>query len=439
MQGSREAAGVARADLVVIGAGIIGCAVAAAAADEGLDTIVVDRLGGPGFGSTSASAGIVRVHATDPASCAIAEESLYSWQDWRAAAEVPSGELAAEFVRSGTLILDADSEFAQAVRATMTAVGVEHQIVDTDDLRAGWPDLDLSRHGGPREPDDERFWADPTEEIDSGVHTPASGYVADCLLATRNLADLARSRGVRWCLGHEVVEVMRHRDRVRGVRLADGGRVEGPAVVNAAGPASGVVNGLAGVGADATVRTRPVRQELHHLPLPDGLALGQRAAHVVDGDLGTNFRTEGAALLVGSQDAAIDPADVLADPDDFDPRPTLSRWERSTLRLARRIPALTIPRRPSGVAGVYDVSDDWLPIYDRTELDGFYLAMGSSGHQFKAAPVIGPMMAALVRRGLEGTDQDVSPLQHRLPHSGRVVDTGVFSRRRAPGRKGQRG
>ena len=30
---------------------------------------------------------------------------------------------------------------------------------------------------------------------------------------------------------------------------------------------------------------------------------------------------------------------------------------------------------------MYDVSDDWIPIYDRTDLDGFYVAIGTSGNQ----------------------------------------------------------
>ena len=44
----------------------------------------------------------------------------------------------------------------------------------------------------------------------------------------------------------------------------------------------------------------------------------------------------------------------------------------------------------------YDRSDDWIPIYDRTDLDGFYVAIGTSGNQFKNAGVAGFMMAELI-------------------------------------------
>ena len=45
-----------------------------------------------------------------------------------------------------------------------------------------------------------------------------------------------------------------------------------------------------------------------------------------------------------------------------------------------------------GVVALYDVSDDWIPIYDKSSLPGFYMAVGTSGNQFKNAPVAGMMM-----------------------------------------------
>ena len=40
------------------------------------------------------------------------------------------------------------------------------------------------------------------------------------------------------------------------------------------------------------------------------------------------------------------------------------------LRLARRLPEFGVPPRPVGLAALYDASDDWVPIYDRSSLDG---------------------------------------------------------------------
>jgi hypothetical protein len=45
-------------------------------------------------------------------------------------------------------------------------------------------------------------------------------------------------------------------------------------------------------------------------------------------------------------------------------------YEAQVTRLARRLPDLPVATRPSGIAGVYDVTDDWIPVYDCTSLAG---------------------------------------------------------------------
>ena len=68
------------------------------------------------------------------------------------------------------------------------------------------------------------------------------------------------------------------------------------------------------------------------------------------------------------------------------------------LRLARRLPEFGVPPKPVGLAALYDASDDWVPIYDRSSLAGFFMACGTSGNQFKNAPLAGQFMRALDRR-----------------------------------------
>ena len=89
-----------------------------------------------------------------------------------------------------------------------------------------------------------------------------------------------------------------------------------------------------------------------------------------------------------------------------------------SLRLARRLPGLQVPSQKSGVVSAYDCTDDWIPIYDRTSLDGYYVAIGTSGHQFKAAPFVGVAMAALVDAVEAGHDHDDDPSLSRA--SGRA-------------------
>ncbi|MEY2478048.1 MAG: hypothetical protein QOG87_3363 [Actinomycetota bacterium] len=99
-------------------------------------------------------------------------------------------------------------------------------------------------------------------------------------------------------------------------------------------------------------------------------------------------------------------------------------------RLARRLPAVEVPSRPRGLTACYDVTPDWVPIYDRTELDGFYVAIGTSGNQFKNAPVVGRLMAELIGACETGCDHDNDPIVVQLPECELPVRMAHYSRRR---------
>jgi glycine/D-amino acid oxidase-like deaminating enzyme len=148
-------------------------------------------------------------------------------------------------------------------------------------------------------------------------------------------------------------------------------------------------------------------------------------------DLGTYLRGDvGGGLLVGGTEPECDPMQWLDDPDDVHPNPTMAVFEAQVTRAARRLPGLRVPNRARGVVGVYDVADDWTPIYDRTDLPGFYVAMGTSGNQFKNAPVVGRLMATLIDAVEAGADHDAEPVRYRGAHTGLLIDLGAFSRRR---------
>ena len=98
------------------------------------------------------------------------------------------------------------------------------------------------------------------------------------------------------------------------------------------------------------------------------------------------------------------------------------------------MPTLPIPDATStqGVVACYDVTDDWTPIYDASSLPGFYMAIGTSGNQFKNAAVAGRLMRELIEAAEGGRDLDADPLQFELRRvPGRhTIDTATFSRRR---------
>jgi sarcosine oxidase subunit beta len=58
------------------------------------------------------------------------------------------------------------------------------------------------------------------------------------------------------------------------------------------------------------------------------------------------------------------------------------------------------------------------------------MAIGTSGNQYKNAPVVGAMMAELIDACEKGHDHDREPYQFKLRYIGRQINVGFFSRKR---------
>jgi len=181
---------------------------------------------------------------------------------------------------------------------------------------------------------------------------------------------------------------------------------------------------------EMTIQTRPLRQEVVHVPAPEGFNFEARGMIVSDGDIGCYCRPEhGNHILIGSEDPDCDTHDWAVSDTDFN-RDFSDQWTTQAMRYAQRVPSLGIPHRARGVVDLYDASTDWIPIYDKSSLGGYYMACGSSGNQFKNAPIAGKMMAALVDYCEAGNDHDAKPMQFWLPYIGKDIDVGFYSRKR---------
>ena len=418
-------------DAVVVGTGIIGAAVAYELALTGLRVVVVDRLGDVGSGSTSSSSSIVRFHYSTFEGVTASWESKFGWETWRDYLDGLPEETLARFVKVGCLILDGSTQ-RERVQSLFERVGVPYQCWDAETIRQRVPGLDPGRFGPPKPVTDDAFWADPDGEL-GAYFTPDGGFIDDPHLATRNLIAAAKLRGAEIQLREEVVAILQKKAQVQGVKLRSGSVIESPIVVNVAGPHSSRVNALAGVSEEFRTRTRPLRQEVHSVPAPSGYARGELGPAVVDGDLGTYFRSHvDGRLIVGGAEPACDPLHWIDDPDMYDARPTTQIWDTQVLRLARRIPSLRVPHRISGLGALYDVADDWIPIYDRTSLGGFYVAIGTSGNQFKNAPIVGRFMATLIYACESGHDHDADPVVVQGRFTRNAINLGHYSRLRQP-------
>jgi len=424
--------GVAPADAVVIGAGVIGSAVALELARSGRSVVCVDKGPAPGAGSTSASSSIIRFSYSTPDAVLTAWESAAIWQDWSGHLGVEDPDGMARFIRTGYLgFLTPDFDGA-AVLAMWDELGIPYERLDAAELRRRWPGLDVGAYYPPKRADDPTFADDAASEL-TAFYEDLSGFIDDPMLAAHNLAHAARHHGAGFRMRQEVVGIERLGGRVSGVALASGDTIEAPVVINVGGPHSARINALAGVTDDMRIAHRPLRQEVFAVPAPRGFGLDDGAPVVADLDVGQYFRPQpGGTLIVGGTEPECDPLEWVADPDVFVDQPSVEQWETYMLRLARRLPELGVPPRPTGLAAMYDASDDWVPIYDKSSLPGFYMACATSGNQFKNAPLAGQFIRALVDAADAGVDHDTDPVQFPGPTTGRVINLGAFSRRREP-------
>ena len=419
------------ADAIVIGAGVIGAAVAYDLARRGRSVLVVDRLRAPGHGSTASSCAVVRMNYSTWDGTALAWEGYHFWRDWAEHLGAGRDEALARHVECGCLVMRTKANgHLERHMAHSRDLGIPFEEWDERDILRAAPGLDLARHAPPKRMDEPGFGEPTGGRIEGAVFWPQGGYVADPALSARNLADAALRHGARLRLGVEVAGILTEGGRAAGVRLATGEALRAPVVVNVAGPGSARVNAMAGVLDDMAIQTRPLRQEVAHVPAPEGAYATAQGLVISDGDACVYSRPEGAGhILVGSENPPCDPHRWAASDTEYD-REFSDQWTTQAMRMAQRMPGLGVTAPTRGVVDLYDASTDWIPIYDRSSLRGFYMACGTSGNQYKNAPIAGILMAHLIEAVEGGHDHDADPVRLRLPHVGREVSLGFYSRRR---------
>jgi len=420
-------------DVVIVGSGVIGCALGFELSRRGYRTLNVDRLPAAGYGSTSSSSAVVRYNYSTEAGVAMAWEGFHYWDGWPEYLELENPGPLVELVQHPMLMFHVDTDHFRRVVRLLEQFEVDHEVLSGADLGTRYPGVDFRRFGPPAKLDDHdaAFWGVPTEVFDEALTMPSSGYVTDPQLAAQNLKDAAIAKGAKFIFQREVVAIDKEDGRVAGVVLDDGTAVRAPIVVNVAGPHSGHVNALAGVAGDMNVTTRALRREVYVVPAPNGVDFEQDGLMIGDLDIGVYFRPErGNNILIGNAEPECDELEWVDDPDEVGDSLTEDDFLLHVLRTSRRVKDLGVPHSKRGVVSSYDVSEDWIPIYDRSNLDGYYMAIGTSGNQFKNAASAAHCMAELIVAVENGHDHDGDPFQVTGRYTRQPIDMATFSRLR---------
>ena len=387
------------ADVVVVGAGIIGASIAYQLLRHGAGTVVaLDKGAGPAEGSTGASSSICRCRYTHPEVVRLAfhgQEAYGNWADFTGLESPRSG-----LQRVGVLwMMGETQERVGADADKLTGQGVEAATIGPGAVTELFPAL--STCGAP---------FDMTGEIDH-ICRPAEAFLyesqggyADPVGANQDLIDATRRRGGSIEFDSLVTGVTKKGDRVTGVRLADGSEIAAGLVVNAAGPWCNRLNAMA--GADLRWTLTPTRIQTVYRSWPSDLGPIPVGA---DASTGIYFRPEsgGQQILIGSV-LAEDEEEVVEDPDRFKRVPDPGFTEMKLAAFHHRVPALEARGHVSGVAGLYTINrEDVHPVVGPSGVDSFWVANGFSGHGFKLAPSVGSMVAQAVTGTSIEFDTDV--------------------------------
>ena len=362
---------------------------------------------------------------------AFAWEGYHYWRDWAEYLGLPEGTTLAEFKECGCMVMRTpDNQFLNKHLSNSRDLNIPVEEWDEATIKERLPIYSLESFHPPKAREDDAFGQPNGKKLHGALFWPNGGYVTDPALSAQNLMEAAKLHGAEVRLGAEVAEILKEGGRVKGVRLTDGEEIHASIVVNVAGPGSAIINEMAGVADEMTIQTRPLRQEVVHVPSPEGFDFEGQGMVVSDNDIGCYIRPEhGNHILIGSEDPECDDHYWTENDKEYD-RNFTEQWTTQALRYAQRVPSLGIPSRLRGVVDLYDASTDWIPIYDKSSLGGYYMACGTSGNQYKNAPIAGKMMAALIKYCEEGNDHDSDPLTFTLPYIGRDIDVGFYSRKR---------
>ncbi|GAA3824430.1 FAD-dependent oxidoreductase [Sphaerisporangium flaviroseum] len=371
------------ADVVVVGAGVVGAACAYFAARAGLSVTVVDR-GPVAAGTTGAGEGNLLVSDKEPGP--ELELALLSNGLWRELA----GLGGFEFEPKGGLVVAGTPEVLDALTLLAKAqagAGVEHTAVSPSELPGYEPHL--------------------TRDLAGGVFYSQDAQVQPMLAAARLIQ---HAPGATLRTGVTVTGFLRDHDRVTGVRT-DKGDIPAGAVVNAAGTWSGELAALAGVHLPILPRrgfilvTEPIsgrlgvpliRHKVYTAAYVTDVAsdsAGLSASAVIEG-------TPAGTVLIGASRERVG----------FDRTTSIPVLETLARQAVTLFPVLADRRVIRTYCGFRPYCPDHLPVIGADpRAPGLFHACGHEGAGIGLAPATGHLIARLL--GGAAPELDLSPFR----------------------------
>lgn len=349
-------------DVVIIGAGVMGCTIALNLVQRGIPCRLLERSV-PGAEASTVAAGIlaplIEVQEPGPA-LTLGTESRELYAKMAATLHDEHG-LDIGFRRSGLLALAFDEEDVvtlSARREFVLGVGHESSWLDARELGVLEPRLHPELLGALRLPQE--------AQVEPARLLPAISTVALRL-------------GARIQTGATVDEIVVEGDRVHGVRLADGTLIGCSTVVLAAGSWTRFVGGAG----KAPAAVQPVRGQVLHTSTRPPVA-----RHILYGAGGYLVPRPDGRLVIG---ATMESAG-------FDKRVTLAGVSSLVERAMRIAPELAHAELEDVRVNFRPATPDGLPSIGQTHAEGLIVATGHHRNGVLWAPVTAEIVADLVER-----------------------------------------
>ncbi len=339
-----------KADVVVIGGGIIGLFSAYWLAKQGEDVVVVEK-NYPGSGSTFRCGTGIRQQFGDDANIQMMKKSVEIWKNLGEMLEFPEFK----FAQTGYLfLLYSDEEIEKFTRNVklQNKYGIPSRIITPDEAREIVPLIDIS-------------------EVKAASWNPTDGK-ANPFLAVRALLNTLKNLGAEIHPYTEVKEIT-HRDReITGVKTTKG-EIRADMVLNATNAWSKILNEKLGIHF-------PIEPYKHQAIVTEDFKLGEVKPMVI------SFKYGGAYLTQKASGGIIGGIALKYGPT-WDLTTTYEFMREVAKNFTRIIPALKYISLIRQWAGYYAETPDHNAVIGKVrEYEGYYIAAGFSGHGFMLAP-----------------------------------------------------
>jgi sarcosine oxidase subunit beta len=364
-------------DVVIVGAGILGCATAFHLARRRSTRVIVVEKGSLASGMTKRSGALIHAQHRYETETRLAHASLRDFQNWKERTGATCG-----FTPTGCAIVVAEKDAAtlRAQAERLQKIGGRNQILSPQEL--------LDREPNAR-----------VDDLSLAAYEPDAGY-ADPVLATQTLAARAKENGVVFKTGTMATSIRVNAGRVAGVETTTGD-IEALAVVLMIGAWTDRLLKPLGV----QIGIQNTRAQVVFFDRPAELKQGHTA--FIDWTTGAHFRPHTFGLTM----AGLDVSQVEEkNPDSFDESISPNFVTDTQRRIAARLPALAQARYIRGHAGIYDSAPDARPVIGRVPgIAGLFVAAGFRNEGFALAPAVGACVSEMVTDG-EASTVDVSDL-----------------------------